>query len=118
MPELLQEIIREGSAFALLAVFGYIALRYVREMFNQNKEFIDKQTDALGETQKEYTSSLMKVVKDYERNSVETNVAMSKLVEKIDYIARDLPDIKTTNIALREQLRKQEEVIEILKKIS
>jgi len=114
MSELVQEIIREGSAFALLAVFGYAALRYVKDMFTQNKEFIDKQTDALSATQKEYTNSLMKVVKDYEKNSAETNMAMEKLVDRIDTISKDLPDIRSTNLALKKQLRRTDKLIEIL----
>jgi len=118
MSELVQDVLREGSAFALLGVFGYVALRYVKDMFTQNKEFIDKQTDALSQTQKEYTSSLMRVVKDYERNSAETNVAMEKLVERIDAITKDIPDIRSTNLALKNQIRRTEEVIEILKRQS
>ena len=117
MSEFVQDIIREGSSYALLAAFGWAVLRYVKDMFTQNKEFIDKQTDALSKTQGEYTKALMEVVSNYERHSSEINVAMGKLVERIDYIAKDLPDIRTLNLSLREQLRKSEEIVELLKKV-
>lgn len=119
MPEIVIELLKYGGATGILSLFLYLAFKELKEVLNSNQKFLEKQTDTISEitdkynkTTDKYNESMLKVVRDYEKHSSETNEAMGRLVEKIDNIAKDIPDIKNTNFILKEHLRKTENLIE------
>jgi len=119
MGDLLDSIIKDSIGLGLLAAFLWLVLKQFKAILDDNKLFINKQTDALKETQQEYTKSLLEVVTNYEKNAVSIQNSMNETNEatkRIASLAEGIPDIKTTNNQLKESLAKTEKLIDEMKK--
>ena len=119
MGDLLDSIIKDSIGLGLLAAFLWLVLKQFKAILDDNKLFINKQTDALKETQQEYTKSLLEVVTNYEKNAVSIQNSMNETNEatkRIASLAEGIPDIKTTNNQFKESLAKTEKLIDEIKK--
>ena len=119
MGDLLDSIIKDSIGLGLLAAFLWLVLKQFKAILDDNKLFINKQTDALKETQQEYTKSLLEVVTNYEKNAVSIQNSMNETNEatkRIASLAEGIPDIKTTNNQFKESLAKTEKLIDEMKK--
>jgi 4-aminobutyrate aminotransferase-like enzyme len=119
MGDLLDSIIKDSIGLGLLAAFLWLVLKQFKAILDDNKLFINKQTDALKETQQEYTKSLLEVVTNYEKNAVSIQNSMNETNEatkRIASLVEGIPDIKTTNNQFKESLAKTEKLIDEIKK--